>query len=77
MLRFDNNGMFEVNSICDYDYLILGESVSIETSQCKYYYLFDGLGSVTGLTDTGGNLVATYGYDAFGNIVSETGDATL
>jgi RHS repeat-associated protein len=32
---------------------------------------------VTGLTDNGGNLVATYSYDAFGNIISENGDATL
>jgi len=56
---------------------VLDEPISIETAQGKYYYLFDGLGSVTGLTDSGGNLVATYKYDAFGNILSETGDATL
>ncbi|MCG2826043.1 MAG: hypothetical protein L6265_05570 [Thermoplasmatales archaeon] len=37
---------------------VLDEPISIETSQGKFYYLFDGLGSVTGLTDTGGNLVA-------------------
>ena len=56
---------------------VLDEPISIETSTGTFYYLFDGLGSVTGLTDSGGNLVATYKYDAFGNIVSETGDATL
>jgi hypothetical protein len=33
-----------------------------------YYYLFDGLGSIVGMTDSTGTLVATYGYDAFGNV---------
>ena len=33
-----------------------------------YYYLFDGLGSVVGMTDSSGNLVATYGYDPFGSV---------
>ena len=33
-----------------------------------YYYLFDGLGSIVGMTDSSGALVATYGYDAFGNL---------
>ncbi|GCF08419.1 hypothetical protein KDI_19830 [Dictyobacter arantiisoli] len=33
-----------------------------------YYYLFDGLDSVVGMTDSSGNLVATYGYDPFGNV---------
>ena len=56
---------------------VLDEPISIEISTGTYYYLFDGLGSVTGLTDIGGNLVATYKYDAFGNILSETGDTTL
>jgi len=37
---------------------VLDEPISIETMQGKFYYLFDGLGSVTGLTDIGGNLVA-------------------
>ena len=37
---------------------VLDEPISIETAQGKFYYLFDGLGSVTGLTDDGGNLVA-------------------
>jgi RHS repeat-associated protein len=33
-----------------------------------YYYLFDGLGSIVGMTDSTGALVATYGYDPFGNV---------
>ncbi|GEM_PF-2305926 len=32
----------------------------------KYYYYYDGLGSVTDLTDSTGAVVETYSYDAFG-----------
>jgi RHS repeat-associated protein len=34
----------------------------------KYYYLFDGLGSIVGMTDSTGSEVNAYGYDPFGNI---------
>jgi RHS repeat-associated protein len=37
------------------------------------YYLTDGLRSVTSLTDTSATVVATYGYDAFGNLSNSTG----
>ncbi|MDP8932221.1 MAG: hypothetical protein M3O70_27570 [Actinomycetota bacterium] len=48
-----------------------------ETSH-NYYYLFDGLGSVIGLTDADGNLAASYTYDPDGNIAQEQGsDPTL
>ncbi|MBI3977257.1 MAG: RHS repeat-associated core domain-containing protein [Chloroflexi bacterium] len=40
------------------------------------YYLQDGLGSVTGLTDLSGNLVATYEYDVFGAVRSQTGQTS-
>ncbi|GCE28124.1 hypothetical protein KDA_36080 [Dictyobacter alpinus] len=33
-----------------------------------YYYLFDGLGSIVGLTDSAGNMAASYDYDPFGAI---------
>jgi RHS repeat-associated protein len=36
----------------------------------RYYYLFDGLGSVVGLVSEGGTLLRTYKYDPFGNITS-------
>ena len=38
-----------------------------------YYYQYDGLGSVTVMTDSSGAVVATYVYDAFGKIVQQTG----
>ncbi len=34
------------------------------------YYLYDGLGSVTGVTDASGNLVSSFTYDVFGEIRS-------
>lgn len=48
-MDFDSNG----NIIARYiqNPTVLDEPISIETSQGKFYYLFDGLGSVTGLTD--------------------------
>jgi RHS repeat-associated protein len=39
----------------------------------RYYYLFDGLGSVVGVTDSSGNLVNTYAYEPYGKIRSSTG----
>ncbi|MFL5627424.1 MAG: RHS repeat-associated core domain-containing protein [Ktedonobacteraceae bacterium] len=32
----------------------------------KYYYLFDGLGSIVGMTDSSGNEVNRYDYDPYG-----------
>lgn len=37
------------------------------------YYLYNGHADVTALVDTTGAAIATYYYDAFGNIVSQTG----
>jgi RHS repeat-associated protein len=37
----------------------------------KYYSLFDGLGSIVGMTDSAGNDVNRYDYDPYGNIISQ------
>lgn len=37
------------------------------------YYVFDALGSVTGLTDGSSSLVNSYRYDPYGNVVATTG----
>ena len=37
-----------------------------------FYYLFDGLGSVIGLTDDNGQLVNTYAYDPYGVLTDHT-----
>jgi RHS repeat-associated protein len=39
----------------------------------SYYYLYNGHADVTALIDTDGNIAATYYYDAFGNILEQTG----
>jgi len=48
----------------------IDEVLTMETGGVTYYYLYDGLGSVTELTDDTGTLVENYTYDAFGNITS-------
>jgi len=50
-----------------------GALVSQRGSSGTHYYLFDGLGSVVGLTDSSGSLRATYEYDPYGHLVSSTG----
>ncbi|HHV41888.1 MAG TPA: RHS repeat-associated core domain-containing protein, partial [Clostridiaceae bacterium] len=40
----------------------------------SYYYLYNGHADVTALVNKNGNIAATYYYDAFGNILEQTGD---
>ncbi|MFH1519597.1 MAG: tetratricopeptide repeat protein, partial [Candidatus Omnitrophota bacterium] len=47
--------------------------VSMRRGDRDYYYIYDHLGSVIGLTDTKGRLVSQYQYDAWGNITKEIG----
>ena len=42
-------------------------------SYVPYYYLFDGLGSIVGLTDGSGNVVNTYAYQPYGKLAGSTG----
>ena len=37
----------------------------------KYYYLFDGLGSIVGMTDSSGNEVNRYDYDPYGQVINQ------
>jgi RHS repeat-associated protein len=48
-----------------------GNLIDERTPTGTYYYLFDGLGSVVGVTDTSGNLVGNerYQYDPYGNLL--------
>jgi RHS repeat-associated protein len=48
--------------------------ISMDRGGSSYYYYQDGLGSVTGLTDTSGAVVATYRYDVFGLIRGQAGN---
>ncbi len=49
------------------------EPLRMERGGQKYFYHTDGLGSITNLTDQTGATVKTYQYDAFGNIINQTG----
>jgi RHS repeat-associated protein len=44
----------------------LDEPVLMQVGATRYYYLFDSLGSVIGLTDASGNLVEAYRYSPYG-----------
>jgi RHS repeat-associated protein len=43
-----------------------GTLIALRTGGASYYYLFDGLGSVTGLVDAAGKKVNSYSYDPYG-----------
>jgi RHS repeat-associated protein len=44
-------------------------------SGTRYFYLFDGQGSVVALVDSAGTIQAQYGYDPYGQTVTKTGSA--
>ena len=46
--------------------------ISRETAQGTDYYLYNGHGDVVQLTNSVGNVTATYDYDAFGNLLTIT-----
>jgi len=48
--------------------------ISVERDGEVSVYLVDGLGSTRVLTDLNGEVVATYTYDAFGELLDSTGD---
>jgi RHS repeat-associated protein len=52
---------------------LIGETLS---GGAKYYYLYDGLGSVVALTDNSGTVANTYSYDPYGNTTATTGSVS-
>jgi RHS repeat-associated protein len=44
----------------------LDEVLSMDRNSAKYYYLYDGLGSVVNLTNASGQILETYSYDPYG-----------
>jgi RHS repeat-associated protein len=55
---------------------INGQPISERTPSGTYNYLYDGQGSVIGLTDSNDHLVNQYSYDPYGNPITQTGSAT-
>ncbi|RJQ32678.1 MAG: hypothetical protein C4562_02355 [Actinobacteria bacterium] len=48
------------------------QQLSSNNEQRTFYFLYNGHGDVTSLTDSTGAVVATYSYDEFGNLTSST-----
>jgi RHS repeat-associated protein len=48
----------------------IDEPIAMVRNDQSYFYHFDGLGSVTAVTDSTGTVVQRYDYDSFENIVS-------
>jgi len=71
------NVLYETNSsnalTALYTYSANGLLLSMYKSGQTYYYHYNGHGDVTNLTDQTGNIVASYTYDAWGNILSSSG----
>ena len=70
----ETNGSNEQKAVQVYGSALLYRSVAGSKTE-SYYYLYNAHGDVTALIDANGNLAATYDYDAFGNMISETGSA--
>ena len=58
--------------------MVYGESQTVTGSVYgdTYYYLYNDHGDVIALTDEQGNIVTTYEYDEWGNLISQTGNIT-
>ncbi len=54
----------------------IDEPLIMDRGGNSYSYYADGLGSITVLTDASGNILQTYVYDSFGNIVEQIGSLT-
>ena len=48
----------------------IDDPLAVQQGTNTYYYHADGLGSITALSNTSGNVVQTYSYDSFGNITA-------
>ena len=68
LAEYDENGTL-ITSYTRADQLI-----SQERNGVKSYYLYDGFDSVRMLADEEGTVTDTYTYDAFGNLISSTGN---
>ena len=58
------------DSIWWFYYDASGKLVAMEYNGTMYYYMYDSIGNIIGLMDTNGVEVATYTYDAWGQILN-------
>ena len=73
---YDGTGMGSIVTSAGTTYVTNGPNGQLISERVPgrgtYYYLFDGLGSVVGVTDSSGNVVNRYSYDPYGNTTSVT-----
>lgn len=62
------------NLLAEYGWDANGLPVTMTKNGQTYYYQRNGHGDVTALTDASGAVVAQYTYDAWGNILSQSGE---
>jgi RHS repeat-associated protein len=75
VLETDENNNQEAFQAYGSNLLYRTTAADEEMGAQSYYYLYNAHGDVTALIDTQGNIAVTYDYDAFGNILSESGTA--
>jgi RHS repeat-associated protein len=51
----------------------IDEPIAVTKAGSTFFYHQDGLGTVTDLTDSAGGTAKSYSYDAYGNLVDQTG----
>ncbi|HVI39295.1 MAG TPA: RHS repeat-associated core domain-containing protein [Anaerovoracaceae bacterium] len=61
------------NILNEFSYDTQGNPATMIYIGATYYYHVDGHGNVTALTDASGNTAAQYTYDAWGNILTQSG----
>ena len=54
-----------------------GSAYGFTLNGTAYYYIFNVQGDVIGILNSAGTQVVSYDYDAWGNLLSVTGDTTL
>ncbi|MDF2540146.1 MAG: repeat-associated core domain protein, partial [Herbinix sp.] len=75
VLETDENNNQEAFQAYGSNLLYRTTAADDEMGAQSYYYLYNAHGDVTALIDAQGNIAVTYDYDAFGNILSESGTA--
>lgn len=61
-----------VNDVISYTYVVDGTLISMKLNGNEYFYITNLQGDIIELVDILGNTVATYNYDAWGNIIYQT-----